>query len=67
KRQPHPEDRRRLVVQMTEQGQQNLIKMLPDHFCRTTGLIAHLSLTEQKTLIQLLSKLQAGVPAMRDF
>ena len=67
KRQPHPEDRRRLVVQLSEQGQQNLTKMLPDHFCRTTGLIAHLSLTEQQTLIQLLSKLQAGVPRMRDF
>jgi DNA-binding MarR family transcriptional regulator len=67
KREPHPEDRRCLVVQLTDQGQQNLTKMLPDHFCRTTGLMAHLSLTEQQTLIKLLSKLQAGVPAMRDF
>jgi DNA-binding MarR family transcriptional regulator len=66
KRQPHPEDRRRLVVQLTPQGQQKLTQMLPEHFCRTTGMMAYLTGDEKKMLIQLLSKLQAGIPAMQD-
>lgn len=66
KRRPHPADRRMLSVQLTEKGQQLLDKMLPDHFCRTTGLMANLTDAEKKTLIELLAKLGSGTPAMRE-
>lgn len=65
-RQPHPSDRRMLTVQLTEQGQQLLEQMLPDHFCRTTSLMANLNNAEKKTLVALLAKLRAGSSAMRE-
>lgn len=64
RRLPYPDDRRMLSVQLTEKGRQLLSKMLPDHFCRTTGLMANLTDAEKKTLIELLAKVQAGTPAM---
>jgi len=63
-RKPRPDDRRMLSVHLTEQGHSLLTQMLPDHFCRTTGLMAHLTASEKETLIQLLQKVQAGTPAM---
>jgi DNA-binding MarR family transcriptional regulator len=63
-RQPSSTDRRMLGVCLTKKGQQLMRQMLPDHFCRTTGLMAQLSSNEKKTLIKLLKKLQAGTPAM---
>lgn len=66
RRQPHPVDRRMLTVQLTPKGQQLLDQMLPDHFCRTTSLMANLTEAEKKTLIELLAKLRAGTPAMRE-
>lgn len=64
KRQPYPADRRMLSVHLTEKGQNLLCDLLPDHFCRTTGLMAHLSDAEKKTLIELLGKVRAGTSAM---
>ncbi|RCJ21487.1 MarR family transcriptional regulator [Nostoc sp. ATCC 43529] len=63
-RKPFPNDRRMLSVHLTEKGRSLMAKMLPDHFCRTTSLMAHLATDEKKTLIELLQKLQAGIPAM---
>ena len=63
-RQLYPSDRRMLSVRLTESGRTLLAQMLPDHFCRTTGLMAQLTATEKKTLIKLLQKLQAGTSAM---
>lgn len=59
-----PGDRRMLRVHLTEKGRILMDQMLPDHFCRTTGLMAHLSVSEKKTLMKLLQKIQAGTPAM---
>lgn len=64
-RQPHPSDRRMLSVHMTEKGGALMNEILPDHFCRTKGSMAHLSDREKKTFIKLLNKLQAGIPALR--
>jgi DNA-binding MarR family transcriptional regulator len=64
RRQPYPTDRRMLSVQLTEKGQKLLSTMLPDHFCRTTGLMSHLTEAEKKTLIELLGKVRAGTSAM---
>jgi DNA-binding MarR family transcriptional regulator len=65
-RQPYPGDRRMLTVKLTTKGQELLDKMLPDHFCRTTGLMSNLSTEEKKTLVHLLTKLSAGTPAMKE-
>lgn len=59
-----PGDRRMLRVHLTDKGRALMEQMLPDHFCRTTGLMANLTNSEKKTLIELLQKLQAGIPAM---
>jgi len=63
-RQPFPDDRRMLSVHLTEKGRNLLTQMLPDHFCRTTELMAHLTTKEKTTLINLLQKLQLGVPSL---
>ncbi len=63
-RQPHPGDRRMLRVHMKQKGRELMNEILPDHFCRTKGLMAHLSDRDKKTLIKLLNKLQAGIPAL---
>jgi DNA-binding MarR family transcriptional regulator len=63
-RHPSSRDRRSLGVCLTETGQQLMQQMLPDHFCRTTELMAHLSHTEKQTLVKLLQKLRAGTSAM---
>ena len=70
KRQPHEKDRRRLMIQLTEEGRIKLDKMLPDHFCRTGKLMAHFTDSEKEThqiaLPQLLAKLRAGRSAMKE-
>ncbi|MBV8887913.1 MAG: MarR family transcriptional regulator [Chroococcidiopsidaceae cyanobacterium CP_BM_RX_35] len=64
KREPHPADRRRMVIQLTQKGQQLLTSMLPDHFCRTSALFGSLTAAERQTLVKLLSKLQAKTPVV---
>jgi DNA-binding MarR family transcriptional regulator len=64
KREAHPNDRRRLIIRLTEKGKQLVAKVLPDHFCRTTGLMANFTPAENKTLIKLLNKVQAGALAL---
>lgn len=64
KRLPYPADRRMLSVHLTDKGRELLTKMLPDHFCRTTNLMANLSKGEKMMLIELLEKLRAGTAAM---
>lgn len=64
KRVPHPSDRRRLIIHLTPKGQQLVAEILPDHFCRTTGLMANLTIKEKKTLIKLLNKVQIGTSAL---
>jgi DNA-binding MarR family transcriptional regulator len=66
KRQPHESDRRRLMIQLTEEGRMKLDEMLPDHFCRTGKLMAHFTDPEKKALIKLLAKLRAGASAMKE-
>lgn len=63
-RRPCPSDRRRLSVHLTEAGRSLMQRLLPDHFCRTAGLMTHLSPGEQQILVQLLGKLQAGTDAL---
>jgi len=59
-----PGDRRIVRIYLTTEGRTLLDTMLPDHFCRTAGLMEHLTSSDKESLIQLLQKLQAGTPAM---
>ena len=63
-RRAHPEDRRMLVMFLTDQGNALLEQMLPDHFCRTTALLQALSSSEKKELMRLLAKVRQGISAM---
>ena len=65
-RKAHSNDRRMLTIHLTEQGKRLVEKALPDHFCRTKGLMANLTSTEKTTLVKLLGKLRLGTPALTD-
>lgn len=62
-RQPHSEDRRRLIVVLTQAGQQLLDKMLPNHFSLITTMMAQLTESEKEVLKSLLVKLRTGAIA----
>ena len=66
KRLPHPVDRRRLYIHLADKGRELISKMLPDHFYRTSAMMANLNATEKKQFIKLLSKLRTGTSAMRE-
>lgn len=66
RRLPDVTDRRMLRLQLTDKGRDLLSQMLPDHFCRTTDLMANLTDSEKKTLIKLLNKVRTGTSAMLD-
>ena len=56
-REPDPDDRRMVPVQLTARGRAVLESVLPGHFKRMTELMAPLSETERKTLVLLLAKI----------
>lgn len=65
-RQMHPEDRRAFCIELTPKGRQFLADMLPEHYRRIAGLMAHLDHEEQRQLVKLLSKVSHGQNALRD-
>ena len=65
-RKAHSNDRRMLTITLTEQGKKLVDRVLPEHFCRTKGLMTNLTSTEKKTFIKLLDKLRSGIPALSD-
>lgn len=65
-RQPYPGDRRMLTIHLTDKGRELISNLLPEHFCRTTSMMAQLTAIEKKTLIELLGKLRSGTTAMRE-
>ena len=65
-RQMHPEDRRAFCIELTTKGQEFLAELLPDHYRRIAGLMAHLNDDERHQLVGLLSKVSLGQGAMRD-
>ena len=65
-RKAHLNDRRMLTITLTEQGKKLVERVLPDHFCRTAGLMANLTSTEKKTFVKLLEKLRSGTSALSD-
>ncbi|MEM9005151.1 MAG: MarR family transcriptional regulator [Cyanobacteria bacterium P01_F01_bin.86] len=65
-RKAHASDRRMLAIRLTEQGKTLVEKVLPDHFCRTKGLMINLTSAKKQALIKLLEKLKSGTLALSD-
>jgi DNA-binding MarR family transcriptional regulator len=65
-RQSHPSDRRMLTVHLTDKGKTLIRSILPEHFCRTKGLMAGLTSREQKTFVKLLGKLRSSASELSD-
>ena len=65
-RKNHPEDRRMLTIQLTEQGLAFIDEIMPRHFRRFGEMIerANLSKEEQQQLMAILKKIQQGIPAL---
>jgi DNA-binding MarR family transcriptional regulator len=68
RRKNHPEDRRMLAVQITEEGLALLEEIMPEHFRRIAAFVAraNLSQEERKQLVTLLDKISSGISAFRD-
>jgi DNA-binding MarR family transcriptional regulator len=58
RRDPHPDDRRMMSVQLTERGTALVRAILPNHFREMAWLLQPLSESERQTLVRLLSKIQ---------
>ncbi len=59
-----PDDRRIIHVVLTGAGRAFIGKMLPDYFRCVSAIIEPLDASEQRTLVQLLQKIQRG-PGLR--
>ena len=60
-REPHPRDRRRHLITLTQQSRDLLDRILPDYFRLVTTLLGELNPTEKKLLQALLHKFRQGV------
>ena len=56
-REPDPQDRRMMSVNLTAKGRERLNEVLPEHFRRMAMLMAGLTESERKTLVGLLLKI----------
>jgi DNA-binding MarR family transcriptional regulator len=65
KRQPDKTDRRMMSVLLTAKGEQFLRRFMPGHFKVTCSLMSGLSVSERKTLVRLLSKVQHQAAALQ--
>ena len=59
RRVPHPDDRRMLLIELTERGRSVLRRSRRTHFPAQTDMLSVLSDSEKETLVRLLGKLQA--------
>lgn len=58
RRLPHPEDRRMLLIELTEEGCRLLSRLLPEHYQGMADMLACLSDPEKAALIAVLGKIQ---------
>jgi len=63
KRLNHPEDRRKISIQLTEAGRQILDKMLPGYYKYIAKFMVTLDESERQNLIFLLGKVNKGLEA----
>lgn len=62
KREPSPDDRRMMAVQLTPRGEAALHEILPGYFQQMSALMQPLSAAERRTLVSLLAKLTPQPP-----
>lgn len=65
RREDSEEDRRVSLISLTSLGQQLIENILPNYFTRLAALMGELSIAERKTLVSLLTKVHAGLPAFK--
>lgn len=61
RREADPADRRAMLVHLTEAGLNFARDILPGYFSRVTAIMAPLGAAEKKNLLQLLTKIRAGI------
>jgi DNA-binding MarR family transcriptional regulator len=61
---PDPEDRRGLIVRLTDKGRAWLDEFLPGHYQRMADSMEHLTNDERRMLVSLLSKFDEGLSAL---
>ncbi len=59
----HNEDRRRVVVRLTQGGLEHLGRMLPGYFREVSSIMADLNEAERRTLVEILGKVREGLSA----
>jgi DNA-binding MarR family transcriptional regulator len=64
KRQDDPNDRRMMVIQLTQAGITLLETMMPEHYRRTATLMSSLTIIERSLLRSLLEKIQNGLTGL---
>lgn len=62
-RRPHPADRRKVLVELTDEGRAVVDRFLPGAHRLETEVLAALTVSERRQLLALLAKVQAGVAA----
>jgi DNA-binding MarR family transcriptional regulator len=65
RRLPHPDDRRRLQVEITEDARRLLAEILPTYFTDERQVVEGLDPEGQETLVELLGRVQAALYARR--
>ncbi len=65
KREDPGEDRRVTPIALTASGRRLVEKIMPARFTGIAGLMSELSASEQKALVSLLSKVAAGLAALK--
>jgi DNA-binding MarR family transcriptional regulator len=65
-RQPHAGDRRTISIQISDKGRELMNELLPQHFAWIATWMDNLSYGEQQIFLELLTKLQLGIPTSKD-
>ncbi len=65
-REPHPSDRRRLIVRLSEHGNQVLRQAIPAHFGAIGQVMAGLAPDERRVLINAAAKLRNSAAALQN-
>jgi MarR family transcriptional regulator, negative regulator of the multidrug operon emrRAB len=64
KREHHGDDRRMTHVRLTPEGIKFLDSLLPEYYRRQAKLMGNLSEADKKLLVEMLAKINAGIPSM---
>lgn len=66
RRTPHPEDRRSLLIEITDKARARLERLLPAHYGGEREMLSCLTAGEKDALVRLLGKIQAHLEPRRE-